>query len=134
MAGNLARGNDLNIGNGTGLKLITWAGVFFLLLPLIILVIFSFNDSRTVTHWEGFSLRWYKAVFADDSLLLSVKNSLVIAIISTLVTTILGTMCAMLLGKYRFRGRELFQNLLYVPVILPEIIFGVAILALFMLI
>jgi len=134
MAGNLARGNDLNIGQGTGLKIMTWSGVIFLLLPLIILIVFSFNDSRTVTHWEGFSLRWYKAVFQDDSLWLSVKNSLVIAIVSTMVTTFLGTMCAMLLGKYRFKGRELFQNLLYVPVILPEIIFGVAILALFMLI
>ena len=134
MAGNLSRKNDLNIGQGTGLKIVAFTGILLLLLPLILLIVFSFNDARTLTRWEGFSLKWYKAVFSDYSLWLSVKNSLVIAIISTFITTILGTMTAILLGKYRFKGRELFQNLLYVPVILPEIIFGVAILALFMLI
>jgi len=134
MAGNLSRGNDLRIGQGIGLKMMTLLGVFFLLLPLIILVVFSFNDSRTVTHWTGFSLKWYASVMNDGSLWLAVKNSLVIAIVSTFFTTILATMAAMLLGKYRFRGRELFQNMLYVPVILPEIIFGVALLALFMLV
>jgi spermidine/putrescine transport system permease protein len=133
MAGNLSRGNDLRIGQGIGLKMMTLLGVFFLLLPLIILVVFSFNDSRTVTHWTGFSLKWYAAVMNDGSLWLAVKNSLVVAIVSTFFTTILATMAAMLLGKYRFRGRELFQNMLYVPVILPEIIFGVSLLALFML-
>ena len=134
MAGNLARGNDLKLGQGTGLKIATIAGIVFLLMPLIILIVFSFNDARSLARWEGFSLKWYKAVFSDYTLWLSVKNSLVVAIVSTIFATILGTMTAMALGKYRFKGRELFQNLLYIPVILPEIIFGVAILALFMLI
>ncbi len=134
MAGNLTRKNDLNIGQGTWVKIVTMAGILFLMLPLILLIVFSFNEGRTLTRWESFSLKWYKAVFSDYSLWLSLKNSLVIAIISTLITTILGTLTAILIGKYRFKGRDLFQNMLYVPVILPEIIFGVAILALFMLI
>lgn len=134
MAGNLARGNDLNIGQGKGLKLVTLTGVIFLLLPLIILIVFSFNESKNMMQWQGFSLKWYASVFHDKGLWLAVKNSMIIAIISTVLTTVLGTMCAMLLGKFRFRGRALFQNLLYVPVILPEIIFGVALLAFFLLI
>lgn len=134
MAGNLARGNDLGIGQGKGLKAITWIGVLFLLLPLIILILFSFNEARTGTHWSGFSLKWYKAVFQDSNLWAAVRNSLIIACISTLVTTVLGTMGALLLAKYRFKGKKLFQNLLYIPIIVPEILFGVSLLALFMLI
>lgn len=134
MAGNLARGNDLNIGQGKLLKTITIIGVIFLLLPLVILIIFSFNESRTVTQWTGFSLKWYGKVMTDTSIWLAVRNSLVIAILSTIVSTILATLTAMLLAKYKFRGKQLFHNLMYVPVILPEIIFGVSLLALFMLI
>jgi len=134
MAGNLARGNDLGIGQGKGLKLLTWFGVLFLLLPLIILIVFSFNEARTGTHWSGFSLKWYRAVFHDANLWVAVKNSLIIACISTMVSTILGTMGALVLAKYRFRGKKLFQNILYVPVIVPEILFGVSLLAIFMLI
>lgn len=133
MAGNLARGNDLKIGQSITLKIITTGGILFLLLPLIILIVFSFNESRTVSLWTGFSLKWYHTAFSDAGLWMSVRNSVLIAIISTFVTTILGTMGAILLAKYNFRGKELFQNLLYVPVILPEIILGVSLLALFML-
>jgi spermidine/putrescine transport system permease protein len=134
MAGNLARGNDLKIGQSVTLKVITIAGILFLLLPLIILILFSFNESRTVSLWTGFSLKWYHTAFSDAGLWMAVRNSVLIAIISTFITTILGTMGAILLAKYNFRGKELFQNLLYVPVILPEIILGVSLLALFMLI
>lgn len=133
MAGNLARGNDLNIGQGKVLKGFTIFGLIFLMLPLIILVVFSFNESKTVTHWTGFSLKWYQAVFQDTSMWLAVKNSMIIAVVSTIFTTILGTMSAIVIAKHAFRGKQLFQNLLYVPVILPEIIFGVSLLALFML-
>ncbi len=134
MAGNLARGNDLNIGQGKFLKIMTIAGIIFLLLPLIILIIFSFNESRTVTQWTGFSLKWYGKVLNDSSIWIAVRNSLVIAILSTIISTVLATLAAMLLGKYKFWGKQLFHNLMYVPVILPEIIFGVSLLALFMLI
>lgn len=134
MAGNIARGNDLGIGQNRGLKIITLLGIIFLLLPLVVLVIFSFNESRTVTQWTGFSLKWYRVALSDNNLWLSVKNSLVIAVVSTFVTTILGTMGAILLAKYSFRGKALFQNLLYVPVLLPEIIFGVMLLSMFLMI
>ena len=134
MAGNLARGNDLGIGQGRGLKGLTWFGVALLLLPLIILMAYSFNDARTGTRWTGLTLKWYEAVMHDSSLWAALRNSLIIAIFSTLVSTVLATMAAFLLARYRFRGKKLFQNLLYVPVIVPEIIFGISLLALFMLV
>jgi len=134
MAERVSRSNDLGFGQGRGLKILTWAGVLFLLLPLFILIVYSFNDSRTVTHWEGFSLRWYRSVFSDSGMCAAIRNSVIIALFSTLIATALGTLAALLLAKYRFAGKKLFQNLLYVPVILPEIIFGVALLALFILI
>lgn len=134
MAGNLARGNDLRVGQGTGLKIFTIAGALVLLLPLVILVVYSFNSSKSVVNLDGFSLKWYAEIFRNQSLWISLKNSIIIALISTAFTTVLATMAALLIGKYSFRGRALFQNLLYVPVILPEIIFGVSLLALYLMI
>ncbi len=99
MAGNLARGNDLNIGRGWVLKAISFIGAMFLISPLIILVVFSFNSGRTITQWEGFSLKWYLEIFNDHSLWISLKNSLVVAISSTLITTVIATMAALLIGK-----------------------------------
>ena len=134
MAGNISRSNDLGIGNGFMLKLVTYAGVFFLISPLIILIIFSFNSGHTVSVWEGFSTHWYSVVLQDADLWYSIRNSFLIAILSTVAATILGTMAALALGKYAFRGRDLMYNILYIPTILPEIIFGVSLLALFLLI
>jgi len=134
MAGNISRSNDLGIGKGILLKIITFGSIIFLVSPLIILMIFSFNSGKTVTQWEGFSMRWYTNIFTDYDLWMSVRNSFLIAIASTALSTILGTLAALAVGKYAFKGRELFQNILYIPVILPEIIFGISLLALFLLI
>ena len=134
MAGNISRSNDLGIGKGILLKIITFGSIIFLVSPLIILIIFSFNSGKTVTQWEGFSMRWYSNIFTDYDLWISIRNSFLIAIASTVLSTILGTMAALAVGKYAFKGRELFQNILYIPVILPEIIFGISLLALFLLI
>lgn len=134
MAGNVARENNLGTGKGAWLKIMTFSGVVFLMTPLLILVIFSFNSSRTVTHWTGFSLQWYRLVFSDQGLWIALRNSLIIAVISTALSVVISTMAALLLGKYKFKGRALLQNILYVPVIMPEIIFGVALLTLFLVI
>lgn len=134
MAGNLARSNELNIGQSYWIKIITVLSLFFLFTPLVILIIYSFNGSKIVTSWEGFSLKWYSAIFSDRTIWASVRNTLVIAVFNTIISTILGTMAALVLGKYRFKGKELLQNVLYIPVIIPEIIFGVSLLILFVLI
>ena len=87
-----------------------------------------------MTHWEGFSLKWYAVACKDRAIWLGVRNSLLIALASTGISTVLGTAAALALGKYTFRGKFLFQNLIYIPIILPEIIFGLALLALFVFI
>jgi spermidine/putrescine transport system permease protein len=97
----------------------------FLHLPILVLAVFSFNSSR-FTLWEGFSLRWYRAVFADAQLMEAAANSLVIAAVSTLIATAAGTLCAYGLWK---RGAPVLTGSLYLSLVTPEIVTGVALLA-----
>lgn len=133
MAGNLSRSNDLGIAQGKAFQIATCLCLVFLLAPLVVLIVYAFNDSRQVTVWEGFSLKWFAETVRDRDLWFAIRNSLVIAGLNALVSTGLGTMSALALGRYAFRGRRLFSNLLYLPVILPEIILGIALLVLFVL-
>jgi len=124
----------VRIGQGLWLRLTFFAGVLFLLTPLLLLILFSFNSSKNITSWGGFSLLWYRKAFEDTLMWVSIRNSIVVATLSTIISTVLGTMAALALGKRFFRGRELFQNLIHVPIILPEIVFGISLLMLFNLI
>ncbi len=99
----------------------------FLHLPLLILAVFSFNSSK-FTLWEGFSLRWYQAAFSNVELAEATGNSLIIATIATAVATLLGTLCAYGLWK---RRSKLLAGSLYLSLVTPEIVSGVALLALF---
>ena len=99
----------------------------FLHVPLLILALFSFNSSK-FTLWEGFSLRWYRAVFSNAQLAESTGNSLVIAIVATAAATVLGTLCAY--GLWKRRSKTLAASL-YLSLVTPEIVSGVALLALF---
>lgn len=129
--GHTERSNDLRIGTGFWLKLLTWLGIAFLFLPFPVLIAYSLNAGRTVTHWEGLSLKWYVVALTDRGLWVGVKNSILVAMASTALATVLGTAAALAVGKYVFRGRRLFQNLIYLPVTIPEIIFGLGLLSLF---
>lgn len=111
--------------------LISIAIALFLISPVVITVIYSFNSGSRVTEWEGFSLKWYKSALENISLWTAIKNTLVIAIANTLISTLLGTMAAYALARFRFRFKMIFRNLIYIPVILPEIIFGIALLSFF---
>jgi spermidine/putrescine transport system permease protein len=99
----------------------------FLHLPLLVLAVFSFNSSR-LTRWEGFSLRWYEAALSDRALLESAWNSLWIAVFATILSTVIGTLAAYGLWK---RGSKWLTTSLYVSLVTPEIVTGVALLALF---
>ncbi len=134
MASNLSRSNGLGIGRGAPTLSVAAASIVFLLVPLGVLIFYSFNTGKVINQWAGFSLHWYSDVLRDRALLFSVRNSLTVAFFSTIIATVLGTMIALAIGSMRGRNAKLFYNLLYVPVILPEIIFGVALLALFVLI
>ena len=107
-------------------------GIAFLYLPIAILVIYSFNASRLVTIWAGWSLEWYRALLADRAMLESAWVSVRVALLSAAGATVLGTLAAVALSRLgRFRGRLLFAGLIYAPLVLPEVITGLALLLLF---
>ena len=100
----------------------------FLYLPIAVLVVFSFNAGRQTAVWEGFTLDWYRRLAEDDRLLGSVRNSLLVAGTTTLIATVLGTMAALALARQAFRGRRSTEVTLFLPIILPEVILGAALL------
>jgi len=107
-------------------------GLAFLYLPIAILVIYSFNDSRLVTVWSGWSLRWYRELFNDAAMLESASVSFRIALLSASAATVLGTLAALALTRgRRFRGRLLFSGMIYAPLVMPEVITGLSLLLLF---
>jgi len=106
-------------------------GYVFLYTPILILIIFSFNSSRFVSDWEGFSFRWYGELFRDAAMMAALKNSLIVAVISTLISTVFGTMAALVMERYQFGGRLAMDALLYLPIIIPEIAMAVMLLLFF---
>jgi putrescine transport system permease protein len=107
-------------------------GLAFLYLPIVILVIFSFNASRLVTVWGGWSTRWYVELFQDRAMLEAAWVTLRIAVISATAATVLGTLAAIALVRLgRFRGRVLFSGMIYAPLVMPEVITGLSLLLLF---
>src|SRR6202163_2201714 len=107
-------------------------GFSFLYLPIVILVIYSFNASRLVTVWGGWSLRWYTEFFNDRAMLDAAWMSLRVAVTSATLATLLGTLAAVALSRgANFRGRTLFSGMLYAPLVMPEVITGLSLLLLF---
>ena len=107
-------------------------GLAFLYLPILVLVIYSFNDSRLVTVWGGWSLRWYREFFNDRAMIEAAWMSLRVAVSSATIATLLGTLAAIVLSRgERFRGRTLFSGMLYAPLVMPEVITGLSLLLLF---
>jgi putrescine transport system permease protein len=107
-------------------------GLAFLYGPILVLVAFSFNASALVTVWGGFSTRWYGVLFADGPLLAAALVSLRVALAAAALATLFGTLAALALDRGgRFPGRSAFTGLLYVPMVMPEVITGLALLLLF---
>jgi putrescine transport system permease protein len=107
-------------------------GIAFLYLPIVILVVYSFNASRLVGIWGGWSTRWYEALLNDRDMIESARISFAIAVLSSAVATVLGTLAAIALVRAgRFRGRLAFTGLVYAPLVMPEVITGLALLLLF---
>lgn len=106
-------------------------GFLFLYLPIIIVIFFSFNDSRSTAQWVGFSTRWYTAMLEDSQVTSALWNSLFVAIVSTTVSTILGTLAAMAMERYRFRGQLVMDAILYLPIVIPDIAMAIMLLIFF---
>ncbi|MCH9662403.1 MAG: ABC transporter permease subunit [Gammaproteobacteria bacterium] len=107
-------------------------GLSYLYVPVLILVLYSFNESRLVSVWGGFSLKWYAELFRDDGLINAALNSLQAAFISATLAVVLGTLAALTLTRFaRFRGRTLFSAMITAPLVMPEVITGLSLLLLF---
>ena len=103
----------------------------FLYLPVLILIIFSFNNTRSVAVFTGFSTEWYLSLAQNEELLDAARNSLVVGVITTIVATLIGTLTALAMERYRFRLRTPFDANLYLPIVIPEIVMGIALLLFF---
>ncbi len=115
--------------------LIGFAGVvyFFLHLPVLVLVVFSFNDSKFSVDWRGFTLQWYQRLLERPDILRGLKASLIVGGAATLISAVFGTLLALALARQRFRGRRMFEGFIYVPIVTPEIVTGISLLLLFAL-
>lgn len=113
------------------LRVIVGATLLFLYLPLITLMVFSFNTSRRNIVWEGFTLDWYAKAFSNDSLLQAFINSLTIAFFCTIISVVLGALAAVMLWRFRFPGRTVVEGGMALPIVVPEICMGVAMLVFF---
>ena len=118
-----------NFSVGWGGRTILALGYGFLYLPILILVIFSFNESRLATTWSGFTFKWYVELFKDDSMLSAAWISLKIAFFSATAAVMLGTLAAMVMTRFKpFRGKTLFGALITAPLVMPEVVTGLSLL------
>jgi spermidine/putrescine transport system permease protein len=132
-----------NLGK-IGLIVTPIVSYFFLWAPIVLLVVFSFNDARSVSTWRGFTLQWYQNIFNDvvgtearfsTSLMLnSLVNSLIVGFVATIIATIIGTMVALSLARGNFPGKRIVDGILFLPVVIPEITQGISLLIFFNLI
>ncbi len=100
----------------------------FLYIPILVVVVFSFNSGDQISVWEGFSFGWYSKLFKNPDVWRACKNSLVIASVSTIISTIIGTTAALAIQKYRFKFRTFLTRVLYLPLIIPDIVLAIALL------
>ncbi|MEA2477481.1 MAG: spermidine/putrescine transport system permease protein, partial [Actinomycetota bacterium] len=107
--------------------------ILYLMLPIFVMILFGFNDTtgRFNFAWQGFTLQWYRELFAIQDLTTAVRNSLIIAVASTILATTLGTMIALALARYRFRGKTVLNLVMFTNVAAPEVVVGASLLALF---
>jgi spermidine/putrescine transport system permease protein len=111
-----------------------WLVIFWLSSPIIVMIVFGFNNAKGKFNisWQGFTLHWYRDLFAIPDLTTALKNSLLIAVIVTAIATVLGTGVGMALGKYRFRGAGSVNLLLFANIAAPEVVLGAALLSMFL--
>jgi putrescine transport system permease protein len=107
-------------------------GYAFLYVPLVLVIVYSFNDSQIATVWGGFSIRWYGELLHNEQILDAAFLSLRIAVTSATIATVLGTMAGLALARFRrFKGRTLFSGMITSPMVMPEVITGLSLLLLF---
>ena len=105
--------------------------MLFLYAPILVLIVFSFNDSKSRNTWSGFTLRWYRDLFHDEEIIHALILTLIVAVVSSVIATLLGTAAAIGLNKMNKKLRSVFMTLNYLPMVNPDIIIGVSLMLLF---
>lgn len=100
----------------------------FLYAPIVILILFSFNNSRLNAVWRGFTLDWYKTLIHDEAIIRAGKNSLIVSLSSTFISTIIGTITAFGLERYKFRLKSIYTGVIYLPIIIPDLVMAISLL------
>ncbi len=103
----------------------------FLYIPIIVLIVYSFNDSKYSLYWEGFTWGWYESLFANDTLLKVALNSVMVATLAATLATLIGTLAAVTVYRYEFFGKQLLNGLIFVLIMSPDIVMGISLLILF---
>lgn len=111
----------------------TWLMIVYFSLPILVMIVFGFNDTQGKLNlrWQGFTIHWYRDLFAIADLTTALRNSLTIAVLSTTISTVLGTMLGIALGRYRFRGKGLYDLVIFSAISAPELVLGTSLLSLF---
>ncbi len=124
---------EVGLGQRTQRWLAAWAWMVFafLYVPIVVLVVFSFNSSARVNIWGGFSFQWYGEALRNDVITSAIRVSLIVALVSTVVSVVLGTAVALALDRYRFRGRRALDGTVYLPIVIPDITMAVMLLVFF---
>lgn len=112
----------------------TWLIFAFLYAPIIVLIIFSFNESKSRANWDGFTFKWYLELFQDSNILTSLYNTLAIGILSSLIATLIGTAAALVIHGLGKKIKLVVMNLTYLPVLNPDIVTGISLMLLFIFI
>ncbi|MFL1675928.1 ABC transporter permease [Paenibacillus thiaminolyticus] len=105
--------------------------LLFIYIPIILIMVFSFNDSRLNASWSGFTFKWYGSLFQNRQVMEALSNSVLIALVSTVLSTVFGTMAALAMRRMLSRVKKGIAGLLYLPIIVPDIIMGLSLLVLF---
>ncbi len=115
------------------LPVYTWLMIVYFSLPILVMIVFGFNDTRGRLNlrWQGFTLRWYRDLFAIGDLTTALRNSLTIAVLTTVISTVLGTLVGLALGRYRFRGKGVYDLVIFASISAPELVLGTSLLSLF---
>jgi len=125
------RSNPLDYSRKTWMRLMMGGAFFFLYFPIVSLIVFSFNDSKRNITWQGFTLRYYEKAYENTQLHETFLNSMIVATTSTTVSTILGAMLGLALYRFRFPAQGPYEGMVHLPIVIPEICMGVAMVAFF---
>lgn len=109
----------------------SWLMLVFLYLPIAILILYSFNESRINAVWSGFTWKWYVSLFSNRQVMQALANSLTVALVSSVLATVLGTAASLAIKHYSLRWRNVVNGLIYLPIVIPDIMLGLALLVMF---